>query len=76
MATKSTKKTAQSLLQKAKSYTGAKTKMTKELRELTMAFLGGEINITQASHALGKKAGSGSVYITLLNAAKELWNEK
>lgn len=75
MATKSTKKPAQSLLQKAKSYTGAKTKMTKELRELTIAFMNGEITITQASHALGKRAGSGSVYITLLNAVKELWNE-
>ena len=69
-----------SLLAKAKSHVvkkyNFKNKKDREIRELAIAWMNDEVTLTQASYALGKTAGSGSVYITLLNALKEMWKEQ
>ena len=67
---------SKSLLQKAKSYKGRKSTVNKQEKELLIAFLNDEVNLTQVSHALNKKAGSGSVYITLMKTVKEMWDNK
>jgi hypothetical protein len=62
------------LVLKAKKYVSKKKSVVSAAeKKLALAWLNEEITLTQASHALGKKAGSGSVYLTLMRAVKSMW---
>lgn len=67
---------ATALIDKAKNYhkREQKLKSTTQTKKLALAYLNREVNLAQVSYALDQRAGSGSVYITLVNAIRDMWD--